>query len=79
MNLTSIHENGGSIPVLAEWVKDSSVSVSCGVGRRCSSDPALLWLWHRLVATVPIGPLARELPYAVGAALKRQKDQKIKK
>ena len=22
--------------------------MSCGVGRRCGSDPALLWLWRRL-------------------------------
>ena len=34
------------------------IAVSCGIGRRCSSDPALLWLWCRLVATAPIGPLA---------------------
>ena len=28
----------------------------------------LLWLWRRLVATAPIGPLAWEPPYAAGAA-----------
>ena len=50
--------------------------MSCGVGQRRSWDPTLLWLWHRLVATIPIGPLAWEPPYAVGVALKRQKDQK---
>ena len=33
----------------------------------------LLWLWHRLAATALIRPLAWEPPYAVGAALKRQK------
>ena len=49
-----------------------------GVGHRCSSDPGLLWLWRRLVATAPIRPLAWEPPYAVGAALKRQKVQKKK-
>ena len=48
----------------------------CGVGRRCSLDPTLLWLWHRLAATAPIGPLAWEPAYDVGAALKRQKDKK---
>ena len=33
--------------------------MSCGVGCRRSSDPALLlWLWRRPVATAPIRPLA---------------------
>ena len=36
-------------------------------------DPALLWLWHRPVATVPIPPLAWEPPYATGAALENGK------
>ena len=48
--------------------------MSFRVGHRCSSDPALLWLWRRLVATAPILPLAWEPPYATGVALKRQKD-----
>ena len=48
--------------------------MSCGVGHRYSSGPALLWLWHRLAATTPIGPLASEPPHAAGTALKRQKD-----
>ena len=42
--------------------------MSCGVGRRLGSDPALLWLWRRLVAAAPIRPLAWEPPYAAGAA-----------
>ena len=46
--------------------------MSCGVGYRFSSDPALLWLWHRSAAIAPIRPLAQELPYAVGVALRRQ-------
>ena len=50
--------------------------MSCGVGRRQDVDPALLWLWRRLAATALIRPLAWEPPYATGAALKRQKDQK---
>ena len=37
-----------------------------------ASDPVLLWLWCRPVAKVPIGPLAWELPYATGAALKKR-------
>ena len=42
-NPTRNHEIVGSIPGLAQWVKDL-VSVSCGVGGRRGSDPALLWL-----------------------------------
>ena len=39
-------------------------------------DPTLVWLWCRSAAVAPIRPLARELPYAMGAALKRQKIDK---
>ena len=45
------------------------VAVSCGVGRRRGSDPALLWLWCRLAAAAPIQPVAWEFPYASGMAL----------
>ena len=38
--------------------------MSYGVGHRRSLDPALLWLWHRLVDAALIQPLAWELPYA---------------
>ena len=47
--------------------------MSCGVGHRRGSDPALLWLWRRPVATAPIQPLAWELPYAASVALKSKK------
>ena len=42
--------------------------MSCGVGHRCGSDPASLWLWLWLwtAAVSLIGPLAWEPPYAVG-------------
>jgi len=53
--------------------------MSCGVGCRRGLDPALLWLWHRPVATAPIQPLAWEPPYAAGAALEKAKRQKNKK
>ena len=56
--------------------------MSCGVGCRHSSDPTLLWLWCRPVATALIQPLAREPPYAAGAAqeiAKRQKQKQKKK
>ena len=52
--------------------------MSCGVGHRHGSDLALLaGLWHRLVATALIPPLAWESPCASGVALK--KDKKIEK
>jgi len=53
--------------------------VSCGVGCRRGSDPALLWLWCRPAATAPIGPLAWEPPYAEGAAQEIAKKKKKKK
>ena len=48
--------------------------MSCGVGRRCGLDLALLWLWRRPAAVA----LAWEPPYAVGSALKRPKRNKNK-
>ena len=53
--------------------------MSCGVDNRCSSDPMLLWLWCRLVATALIRSLALEPPYAEGAALAKGKKNKKKK
>ena len=52
--------------------------MSCGVGFRHGLELALLWLWRRLAAIVPIQPLAWELPYAVGVALKKGKEEKRK-
>ena len=53
--------------------------MSCGVGRRRSSDLALLWLWCRPVAVALIQPLALEAPHAEGVSLKRRKEKKKKK
>ena len=57
------------------------MAVSCDVGCRRGSDPALLWLWCRPAAVAPIRPLAWEPPYDAEAALemaKRQKNQPTK-
>ena len=51
--------------------------MSCGVGCRHSLDLALLSGRH-VVATALIHPLAWKPPYAVGGALKRQKEEKKK-
>ena len=58
-NPTRNHEVSSSIPGLAQWIKGSGIAVSCGVGCRRGSDPALLWPWRRPVATAPIQPLAQ--------------------
>ena len=70
------YEVAGSIPALTRWVKELALPMSCGVGRRCGSYPALLWLWRRPSAVALIGPLAWEPPYAAGA--KKQKTKKLK-
>ena len=71
-NLTSNHEDGD----LAQWVGD--LVLPCGgAGCTCGSDPELLWLWHRLASVAPIQPLAWELPYIAGAALKSKNKIKI--
>ena len=69
----------GLIPGLDPWVKDPALPVSCGVGRKQSLDLALLCLWYRPAAAAPIQPLAWELQYAAGAALKRQKRKREEK
>ena len=54
MNMTSIHEDAGSIPGLAQLGQQSGVAVSCGLRHRCGSD--LAWLWCRPAAAAPVWP-----------------------
>ena len=81
------------VPVVAQWKwiplvslrmhpwprsvgRGSGIAMSCGVGYRCTSD--LMWLWLWLAAIAPIHPLAWELSYAMGVALKSKKQNKTK-
>ena len=50
--------------------------MSCGVGCTCGSDPVLLWLWCRPVATAPIRLLAWEIHMPWEWPKKWQKDKK---
>ena len=63
-------------PWLHSEGQGSSVAVSCGVGYRLNSDPALLW--RRSAAATLLHPLAWELPYAKRAALKSKKQNTTK-
>ena len=65
--LNSIHEG---------WIWSLASLMNRGVDHRRGSDPTLLWLWHRPAAAALIWPLAWELPYAMGTALKRKKKKK---
>ena len=61
-------------PGLAQWVKDPVPwAVVYVTDSAWGSDPALLWLGCRPAAVAPMRPLAWELPYAAGVALKSKR------
>ena len=64
------------------WVRSvgwrSGIALSCGVGWRRGSDPALLGLGCKPAAVAPISPLAWEPTYASGMAKKSKKKKKKK-
>ena len=71
-NPTSIQEDAGSIPGLAQGVKGSGIAVSCGIGHRQDSNLMLLWLWCRPAPVAPVQPQAWELLCDLGVALKKE-------
>ena len=65
-NLTSIHENVGLIPGLGQWIHELWGRSKMTLGSSIA------------VATAPIQPLAWELQYVAGVAIKSKKEKREK-
>ena len=78
MNPTRNHNVVGSIPGLAQWVKDLALAVSSIVGHRYGLDPTSLWLRCRLAETTQSRNKPRKPKYAAGTNVKKKKKKKKK-
>jgi len=62
------------VPVVAQWVKDLALLQAGTLVTDMAWWLVLCWLWLGLAAAALIWPLAWELSYAVGVAVKRKKN-----
>ena len=67
------------VPAVVQWVKNPTSAAQTDAEARVRSlaphsvltDPELLQLWRRWKLQLGFNPWPRELPYAVGAAIKK--------
>ena len=69
-----MHDDEGSIPGLAHWVRGSGIDMSYSVVCRHGSDPEQLWLWRGMAAVAQFNPKPGK--HAAGMALENQKKRK---